>query len=54
MAVVIANLPQYLETVLLITNQPTRLAIASQGLTAYDDFLTLIEKDIADICSNIR
>lgn len=37
----------------MITSANARTALANQGLTAYDDFLTLAEKDIGDICSNV-
>lgn len=49
-----APLADYFLAMLLITSASARTALASQGLNDYDDFLTLTEKDIADICSNIR
>lgn len=54
MAAVIATLENYMQTMLLITSPTARTALGNQGLNNYDDFLTLTEKDIADICSNVR
>lgn len=51
----IATLPDYyMLAVLLITSPTACNALANQGLTDYDVFLTLTEKDIGDICSNVR
>lgn len=49
-----ATLANYMDTMLLITSVTARTALSNQGLTAYEDFLTLSEKDIGDICSNVR
>lgn len=54
MAHVNAPLVDFMETMLLITNGTARTALSNQGLTDYDVFLTLTEKDIADICANVR
>lgn len=44
---------QYITNTLLITNAQ-RLAINVQGLTQFDDFHSLTETDIHDICVNVR
>lgn len=44
----------YMNATLLIQVATTRLALNAQGLNDFDDFLSLTEKDITDICSNVR
>jgi hypothetical protein len=54
MAAALATLNNYLDNTLGIDDQNTRDALNQQGIQAFDDFLTLTEKDISDICANIR
>jgi hypothetical protein len=54
MAAAQAALNNYLDTPLGITDGATRAALNQQGLQSFDDFLTLTEKDIEEICSNLR
>lgn len=54
MAAAPATLDNYMIAMLLIADAYTRAAILAQGLNDYDNFLTLTEKDITDICANIQ
>jgi hypothetical protein len=54
MAAAQAQLNNYLDTPIGITVQATRTALNQQGLQSFDDFLTLTEKDISEICANLR
>jgi hypothetical protein len=54
MAAARAQLNRYLEDILGIGDQAARDAINAQGLDTFEDFLLLEEKDIEDVCSNVR
>jgi hypothetical protein len=54
MAAAQAALNNYLDAPLGITEAATRAALNQQGLQSFDDFLTLTEKDISEICTNLR
>jgi hypothetical protein len=54
MAAALAALNNYFNDTLGIVDPPARVALNNQGLQAFDDFLTLTEKDISEICTNIR
>ena len=54
MAANLAALNNYFENTLFITDQAVRNGLNQQGLTSFDDFITFTEKDIAQICSNVR
>jgi hypothetical protein len=54
MAAALAALNNYLNDPLGIADPQTRVALNNQGLQSFDDFLTLTEKDITEIGSNIR
>jgi hypothetical protein len=54
MAAAQAQLNNYLDTPIGITTQATRAALNQQGIQSFDDFLTLTEKDISEICTNLR
>jgi hypothetical protein len=53
MAAVIAY-DNYLTNTLLVANHDLRRALIAQGLQDFDDYVTLTEDDISDICTNIR
>ena len=50
-AIVLNN---YLLNVLLINDVEVRNALNVQGLTALTDFVSLTDKDIKNICANVR
>jgi hypothetical protein len=54
MAANLAALNNYLDNVLFIQDQAVRDGLNQQGLTSFDDFVTLTESDISQICSNVR
>jgi hypothetical protein len=54
MAAALAALNNYLNDPIGIVDPQTRVALNNQGHQAFEDFLTLTEKDISEICSNIR
>jgi hypothetical protein len=54
MAAAQAALNNYLDNVLGINAPGATAALNMQGLTSFDDFLSLIEDDVADVCSNVR
>jgi hypothetical protein len=54
MAATQAALNNYLDDPIRITAAATRAALNQQGLQSFDDFVTLLEKDITEICSNLR
>ena len=47
-------LNDYLQNTLLITSDAVRQAINNQGIEALNDFATLTEMDIMEICTNVR
>lgn len=54
MAAAQGALNNYMNNVLLITTAAVRSALNVEGLQSLDDFVSLSEKDIDDICSNAR
>ena len=54
MATALNTLNNYLEHVLLILTLAARQAINVQGVEVLNDFVTLMEEDISDICSDVR
>jgi hypothetical protein len=54
MAAALAQINNYFQNVLLIQEQPVRDALNQQGLEGFDDFVSLTDKDIKNICANIR
>ena len=54
MAAALAMLNHYFQNTLLIANAPIQAALNAQGLQNIDDFLTLMDDDIGDICTNAR
>jgi hypothetical protein len=54
MAAALAQLNLYLQNVLLINQPDTRAALNQQGLEAFGDFDGLTDKDIKNICANVR
>ena len=48
------ELNDYFENTLGITNNNLRAALNNQGLTAFEDFVNLEEKDVEKICAVIR
>ena len=48
------DLNNYLRDVLGITSMDVRMALNNQGSTSYNDFLSLKEDDITEICSIAR
>lgn len=45
---------EYLQLVIGIQDNAVRTALRNQGLTNFDDFTTLTEEDVEEICSNVR
>ena len=54
MAAALNALNNYLQNTLLITSDAVRQAINHQGIEALNDFATLTETDITEICTNVR
>jgi hypothetical protein len=54
MAVALAALNNYFNDPMGIVDPQIRVALNNQGLQSFDDFLTLSEKDLSELCSNIR
>lgn len=54
MAAALAALNNYLNNTLLITSEAVCHALNDQGLTSFDNFATLTEDDISEICSNVQ
>jgi hypothetical protein len=54
MAAALAALNNYLNDPIGITDPQARVALNNQGLQSFFDFYTLTEKDIIEICANIR
>jgi len=54
MAANLAALNNYFQNTLVIQDQAVRDGLNEQGLTSFDDFVTLTEKDIVQICANVR
>jgi hypothetical protein len=53
MAAAMAALNNYLNNLIGLTAAATRVAINQQGIQSFDDFKTLTEKDIGEICTNL-
>jgi hypothetical protein len=54
MAAALAALNNYLDNTIGIHDQATRLSLNGQGLESFDDFLTFTEKEIGEMCTNVR
>ena len=54
MAATLAQLNHYLQNTLLIVDTPIWATLNAQGLQNIDDFLTLTDDDIGDICMNAQ
>ena len=54
MASILNALNKYLEYLLLISTLAARQAINVQGVEASNDFMTLTEENMSDICSYVR
>ena len=54
MAVALAAINNYFQNVLHITNLDVRNVLNDQGLQSFDNFGTLTEQDIIDICNKAR
>lgn len=44
----------YLTNVLLIADNNVRIGLVAQGLQSFDDFESLTDEDVSDICTNLR
>ena len=54
MAAALAAINNYFQNILHITNVDVRNALHDQGLQSFDNFGTLTEQDIIDICDKAR
>jgi hypothetical protein len=54
MAAALAGLNNYFDNTIGITDQATRVALNEKGLESFDDFLIYTEKEITDMCPNVR
>ena len=50
----LAQLNNYLQNVLLITDPDICQALNQQGLQSFDNFLGLTDDDIGEICTNVQ